>query len=309
SGERGVHRFDIDLLGEDGRLFERLRGVALIETGPVAPSRPPTMVPFDRSPESVEVRLDLLASDADGIAAGYLGPAESSLYRQIGSRKRRVDWLGGRLAAKRLAASYLLEVVGVRVAEADIGVVADTHGAPDVRIAGRPDLERLLPAVAISHGAGRAVAVLAPRNSGTRVGVDVEAIEPRSPAFSRHVLTEREARLAEASPLNGGTLTLLWTVKEAVSKALGVGMTIDPRDIDVRDLRDGVAVVDLRGDAETRRAAIGGTDLAVRYEVEGARSTAWAVLGVDPSSAASQHPPAPPAPPGLFRPGRLAGND
>jgi phosphopantetheine--protein transferase-like protein len=298
------HAFDVELLAEDGAVFERLREVELIETGALPAGRPAT-VPFAESPEHVEVRLDVLAGAVDVVAPAYLGPAEASLFRQIGSRKRRIDWLGGRVAAKRLVAGFLLECAGVRVAEQDIGVVSDPRGAPVVRVAGRPDLEQLVPNVAISHGAGRAIAVLAPRNHGTRVGVDLERVEPRDAAFVRHVLTDGEIRVAEAAGLNGDGHTLLWTLKEAVSKALGVGMTIDPREIEVRSLRDGVAEVGLAGEAAERREALGGRTLTVRYALGDDASTAWAVLDVEPSAARPAPVASVPLPPGLVNSGWL----
>jgi malonyl CoA-acyl carrier protein transacylase len=300
-----LHAFNVDLLGEDGATFERLRDVVLIETGAL-PGQRPGVTPFVESPENVQIRLDVLAATADEVAGGYLGPAEATLFRQIGSRKRRVDWLGGRVAAKRLVASFLLETTGLAVAERDIGVAADPRGAPIVRVAGRGDLEHAVPLVAISHGAGRAIAVLAPASAGSRVGVDVERVEPRDDAFVRHVLTEREVRMAETAGLNGNGATVLWTLKEAVTKALGVGMAVDPREIQVVSMRDGTAGIELSGDAAARRDVLGGRELTVRYALGEDAATAWAVLDVDPGSAPLGPVPSVPLPEGLVRSGWLS---
>jgi 4'-phosphopantetheinyl transferase len=262
-------------------------------------------VPFAESPEHVEVRLEALAASADSVAEGCLGPAEAVLFRQIGSRKRRTDWLGGRLATKRLVAGYVLETAGVAVPERDVGVAADPRGAPMVRIAGRPDLEPLVPQVGISHGAGRAVALLAPRNSGTRVGIDVERVEPRDEAFVKHVLTDREVGMAERAGLNGDGATVLWTLKEAVTKALGIGMAVDPREVEVTGLADGVAQVELTGDAASRRDVLGGHELSVRYALGQDVATAWAVLEVHPPAIPAAAEPLLVLPPGLVRSGWL----
>ena len=205
----------------------------------------------------------------------------------------------------RAVAAFLLETEGVAVRDRDVGVAADPRGAPVVRLADRTDLEHALPLLAISHGAGRAIAVLAPRNSGTRVGVDIERVEPRDEAFVRHVLTDEEVRLAGGVGLNGDSATLLWTLKEAVTKALGVGMAVDPREVRVTGMRGGEATVELTGEAEAHRAAIGGHGLTARYVVGDSVAPAWVVMEVDPSSASIAPVASVPLPDGLARRGWL----
>jgi len=147
--------------------------------------------------------------------------------------------------------------------------------------------------------------VLAPKNSGTRVGVDVERVEPRDDAFVRHVLTDREVRLAATVGLNGNGSTVLWTLKEAVTKALGVGMAVDPREVEVVELREGTARVELTGDAAARRTTLGGRELTVHWALGDDVSTAWAVLDVEPSAARPGPVTSVQLPAGLLRSGWL----
>lgn len=99
---------------------------------------------------------------------------------------------------------------------------------------GKPMMESGLPALEfnIAH-AGAAVAVAV----GTRpVGVDVESLAPqdRGPVIP-DVLTPQElARLNQLEEeRRAAAFVHLWTVKEAVAKALGLGVSLDFRTLDV----------------------------------------------------------------------------
>ena len=67
-------------------------------------------------------------------------------------------------------------------------------------------------------------------HSDRGVGVDLEIVEPRSSAFLRTWFTEVEQRLAKDSTLRQ---TLIWTVKEAVLKSLGLGLSLGTKCVEV----------------------------------------------------------------------------
>jgi phosphopantetheine--protein transferase-like protein len=85
--------------------------------------------------------------------------------------------------------------------------------------------------VSIAHKDGIAVAIA---RRGRGVGIDVERIEARSASFAELSFTESELRLVADMSTEEGQ-TLLWAVKEAAAKALGTGLTGNPRKFPVRD--------------------------------------------------------------------------
>jgi len=72
-----------------------------------------------------------------------------------------------------------------------------------------------------------AVAVVAP--PGPAVGCDIELIEPRSDAFVRQWFADPERALVEAvAPDERPWLAnLIWSAKEAATKAIGEGLRLD----------------------------------------------------------------------------------
>jgi 4'-phosphopantetheinyl transferase len=73
--------------------------------------------------------------------------------------------------------------------------------------------------------------------SGTCIGADIETVEPRDPALVRQFFSESEAdRLGTTSGRDADrTVARLWSAKEAVLKAMGIGLRHDTRDIVVGD--------------------------------------------------------------------------
>ncbi len=154
--------------------------------------------------------------------------------------KRAADWLAGRLAAKSVVAAAL-----ARVAPGDwplraIEIGSEPSGRPYAAIA--PDAgpvggfapgTRLPITVSISHAGGHALCAAAwsdPAGGWRRsLGVDLGEVEPRSREFVAGFLTADERRFVQDGPRDGRGLraNLIWCAKEAVLKALGVGLTVD----------------------------------------------------------------------------------
>ncbi len=151
----------------------------------------------------------------EGLTPGNaLSPSEALLYSAFKIEKRRAEWLAGRLAAKHLLA--------ITDGAADLDTYEIT---PDPL--GRPSCgQRLL---SISHSGGWALAAFRPRGA-VFLGADIEKIEPRHPAWYRDYfhpdeLCPKGAAQAEPDP---GLATRAWTIKEALLKALGLGLMADP---------------------------------------------------------------------------------
>jgi 4'-phosphopantetheinyl transferase EntD len=111
----------------------------------------------------------------------------------------------------------------------------------------------------IAHDAALAVAVAAPLDAVTTIGVDVERHDALDAADARLVLTEDE-RLFVAR--DAGRATRIWCAKEAAYKAwctaLGAELDgVDPRSIVVTPSAPAAVRVDARDDLARRVAEIG----------------------------------------------------
>ncbi|SEW51893.1 4'-phosphopantetheinyl transferase family protein [Chitinophaga arvensicola] len=131
---------------------------------------------------------------------GFLHPEEHTTL----TGEALQHYLSGRLAAK-LAASHFTQVPA-----AEICIRTGVFGQPLLYCPGHSNIQ-----VSIAHSGSHAIAVVFPE--GHPMGVDIE--DTRN-ARLLSPLTPAEATLA-ADPL------LLWTAREALSKVLKTGLTID----------------------------------------------------------------------------------
>ncbi len=154
-----------------------------------------------------------------GRAGGYLSPIEMATVIGFTADKRRQDWLAGRLATKRLLQACLKEE-GTHLTLPEIEVLNHDDGVPYVRIPGHK--EYLRRPLSISHTSTCAAAAVA--EPGRLVGIDVEVPEHRSMSFLELVAhpDERDSSFLN-DPLES---TRVWTLKEAVSKVLGTGLSV-----------------------------------------------------------------------------------
>jgi acyl transferase domain-containing protein/phosphopantetheinyl transferase len=192
------------------------------------------------------------APTREQLARRFLGERERADYERKGPRQQRA-WLNGRIAAKDAVRHHLFTRAraerGARVERdslfpVEITIENEPSGRPVVRGAFEGDLR-----VSIAHKGDVAVALVA---EGKDVGIDLERIEARPISFADLSFTPDELRLVGANDDRDEWLTRLWTAKEAVGKARGVGLQGNPRRFIARDrsgerlLVDGVRV-------ETRR--------------------------------------------------------
>lgn len=173
-----------------------------------------------------------------GVApAGLLNPNEQHRLAAMPIAKRRNDWLLGRWTAKRLVQSYIAQHGGARVPLERIVVTNGPDGAPQVQADETHQLLALynlqLLSLSISHCDGHAFCALT--DGSVRIGADIERITPRAPVFAEDYFTAHElAQLRAAPPASRDMLvTLIWSAKEAVLKALHLGLTVDTRSVSI----------------------------------------------------------------------------
>jgi 4'-phosphopantetheinyl transferase len=150
--------------------------------------------------------------------------------------KRRRDWLLGRWTAKRLLQATLAEQWSIQVPLNALSIENDTDGAPYAMLHDGQHAVRLPGGLSISHRADVAfcAAHLPPTDRHTShasVGADVERVEPRASAFIESYFCAAEAANigGEDRASRDRLVAATWSGKEAVLKALHLGLRVDTR--------------------------------------------------------------------------------
>jgi phosphopantetheinyl transferase (holo-ACP synthase) len=163
-----------------------------------------------------------IAKDGDE-ARLALTTQEAEQCARLAGRRPRSDYRAGRLAAKRAVCGSGSAHPHRRI---QISSLADE--APRLSVLDRHGRERSLDArVSISHRDGLAVAMVAP--PGVRVGVDLERSGSVPLQAIRHFLTPAERGMVMyVDP------AVLWSLKEAAWKALGLGPSVPLHAMELR---------------------------------------------------------------------------
>jgi 4'-phosphopantetheinyl transferase len=173
---------------------------------------------------------------------GWLRPPEQERLARMRFTKRRTEYLVRRLAGKAAVAA-ILGLPDDEETLSRIGVLNHPSGAPYVTV----DDEATGLELSLTDRAGWAVCVVG--RTPQPLGVDVEIVEPRTPAFVADYLTADEqatvAACATAGPDgHAAAANLIWSAKESALKVLRVGLRANTRTVDVR-LADPLRVTQL----------------------------------------------------------------
>jgi phosphopantetheinyl transferase len=194
-----------------------------------------------------------------------LGSRERELWRGLRTPEpRRLEWLLGRVAAKDALRAFLAERHGIRLAPADIEILPDENGRPVPAGAWTRELQRL-PILSLSHAGGIAVAVVGDGDSATGVGIDLEHAGRLTDGAADLAFTSAEQVLlgAVADGRQESWPLRLWCAKEAVAKALGLGLVGGPRALVAErlDPESGAVHLRLSGEMSARFPAVDGRPL------------------------------------------------
>lgn len=148
---------------------------------------------------------------------------------------RAAEWAASRVAAKECVRRLLAP----RSTRHAIEVRRDPSGVPWALVGGRR-----LP-LSLAHSGGWAVAASHVR---LPVGVDVEPLRRLPDRFSRYFLSRAEEAALEGWEDRPTASMVAWTVKEAVLKAAGRGLTLSPRAVTIRPMgEDGYVAASAAG--------------------------------------------------------------
>ncbi len=148
--------------------------------------------------------------------ANLLSPEELKLFAAFSYPKRQIEWLGGRLATK--LAVFFLRGDKIRPDRiADISILPRDNGSPELHCSTVRDP---LPCISISHSGKYAVGMAAYTKA---CGVDIQKITPQTVKVASRFTEPVEldllaGRMPELSKTE--QLSLLWSAKEALKKAL-----------------------------------------------------------------------------------------
>jgi 4'-phosphopantetheinyl transferase len=147
--------------------------------------------------------------------ASFLHPNELIYFRKLEFPLRKTSFLLGRHAAKKALAAFLQESDATQI---EISIGAFNQPVVKYRSAETPELT-------IAHCRNAAVAIAF--QSGHPMGVDLEYIEGNKSQVLESQFTSPELQRLKLMPEpDEDSYYFLWTVKEALSKALKCGLTI-----------------------------------------------------------------------------------
>jgi phosphopantetheine--protein transferase-like protein len=147
---------------------------------------------------------------------------EQKNIQSRGNIKRQEDRSAGRSAAYQLLKRHGLP----------LQIINDNKGKPI--LPQNPEID-----ISITHHNGIGTAALSFEGL---VGIDEEHIEKRNSAFMEQWFTENECIIAHNSPTSQ---TIIWTIKEAISKALGLGLALNTKDIEVLQIHPNFCTIKL----------------------------------------------------------------
>ncbi len=148
--------------------------------------------------------------------AYYLTPEEKHKLAGFKFAKRQIEWLAGRIAAKK-AALLLLPRLQATTRWHDLRINTTRSGRPFCEI---NQLNKLIiPDISITHSGNRAMAMASLKRL---CGIDIQKITTKITKLKDRFATPQEEEIlssAQVSATPEALLTMLWSAKEATRKA------------------------------------------------------------------------------------------
>ena len=189
----------------------------------------------------------------EAVAAFVLLESEWKVWVHLPHEAARRRWMRGRVAAKDAIRLLLLDRYGVAAPLETISVLPDQHGQPQVSCTAVSKTDAGI-AISISHCGNSSVALASDRSGGClEVGIDVASQTDNHDGLEEGGFASTEMALLHDCPATerADWLLRLWCAKEAVSKALGVGLRGNPLHYLVRRIDRARGTADVEAHLET----------------------------------------------------------
>lgn len=152
--------------------------------------------------------------DTEADYSFLLNTWEREYYSKLHYERKRKSYILGRYAAKT-AVKTALNIESLTEIEIRNGI----FDQPLIRCDKNEDL-----IVSISHSDNTGIAVVFP--DSLSVGIDIEKINPDKYQLLENMMKGSERNCLGPESVNIKTLTMLWAVKEALSKCIKTGLTL-----------------------------------------------------------------------------------
>ena len=172
---------------------------------------------------------------------------EREIWRNLNlPDSRRMEWLLGRSAAKDAVCNLMRKRYGIELCPADVEIESNEYGQPVVQIP-LPEVADSMPSVSIAHKKGIAVALAGDSRKAVNVGIDIEFMRLLENGFVDMVFRPDEQELISSFKTDtiDEWILRLWCAKEAVAKAIGIGMAGNPKNIIVKHIEHDKGIVEL----------------------------------------------------------------
>ncbi len=154
----------------------------------------------------------------------WLSASELEQYQRFRFPKRQKEWLAGRFVGKSLLKALVFEAEPILLDQ--LTIQNEPGGTPFIRY----DQNRLNGSLSLSHRELFSAAAWCD-DEEVSIGIDLEVIETKSTGFIEDYFSKEESKSVLSLPVEQRDLaaSLLWSGKEAVLKALKMGLRIDTR--------------------------------------------------------------------------------
>jgi len=229
--------YDIELIDRFGNCVIRIDKYEMIHTG--ESTDPNSAAQIKQDPNEIEVHvkagqldLDLIVIDTNALETvseqfidSFLTQYEKSRYNDLKIKKKRLEWLGGRIAAK-IAISK-----DFNLSYQEINIQKDENRSPFI------EYKTKKVHVSITHSHGKAIACIGDKT------VDLEEITKRSNSFVNEAFSKDETTRLGLNDVDPKLLTKYWTMKEAHLKRMRIGLKTDLHKVVIQNSSDVIGEV------------------------------------------------------------------